>query len=79
MGKIMKTSALVVGILLVVVGSIGIGFYVAGVIEILVERPADRSWLFWGLGFFAFGLIFAGAGVGLILVSRNSSRAERES
>lgn len=46
--------------------------YIAGLIDIIVSQPADRSWIFWGLGLAAIGLALLGAGVGLLIVWRKT-------
>lgn len=53
-------------------GLFGIIAYIAGVIDIIVSQPADRSWLFWGLGLAAIGLTLVGAGIGLLLLWRKT-------
>jgi hypothetical protein len=47
-----------------------VGAYVVGVVEILVDQPADRSWLFWGLGIASIGGVLLVSGVALIFVWR---------
>lgn len=73
----LRTSALVVGITLTVLGLVLVGFYLVGVVEIVIEQPADRSWLFWGLGIAGFGATVLAGGVGLIALWRHLSKAER--
>jgi len=53
-------------------GLFGIIAYIAGVVDIIVSQPADRSWLFWGLGLAAIGLTLVGAGIGLLLLWRKT-------
>jgi hypothetical protein len=67
----MRYVLLIVGIGLSAFGLFGIGVYVAGVIEILVDQPADRSWLFWGLGVAGIGASLLAGGVALIVISRS--------
>lgn len=76
MGMLRK-SALAVGVLLIIAGLGGVGIYAAGLIDIIIEQPADRSWLFWGAGFLFFGILALGSGVALLVVWRNLSRQER--
>lgn len=73
----LRKSALVLGIALVVIGLAGVSMYMAGVVDIIIEQPADRSWLFWGFAFVAFGIISLGSGVGLLIVWRNLGRQEK--
>jgi hypothetical protein len=42
------------------------------VIDIVVDEPADRSWIFWGLGLASIGLALLAAGIGLLLVWRKT-------
>lgn len=72
----LRKSALIVGIVLILVGIGGVGAYAAGVIDIVVNDPADRSWLFWGFGFLGFGLVSLGTGVGLLFLWRSLGRQE---
>ena len=53
------------------VGLFLVGAYLWGVVEIIVEDPADKSWLFWGLGLALFGVMFVGGGIGLALFGRS--------
>ena len=73
----LRKSALAIGVLLILAGLGGVGIYAAGVVDIIVEQPADRSWLFWGAGFLFFGILALGSGVALLVVWRNLSRQER--
>lgn len=74
-----RWSALIGGTVLIVFGSVLIGIYLFGVFEVITEDPPDKSWLFWGLGLFLFGIIGLGAGIGLALLGRSlrSSSSER--
>lgn len=76
MGMLRK-SALAVGVLLIIAGSGGVGIYAAGLIDIIIEQPADRSWLFWGAGFLFFGILALGSGITLLFAWRNLGRQER--
>lgn len=71
----LRATALVLGLALVGFGLLGIGFYGYGVIEILITRPADRSWLFWGLPLGLGGAISLFTGVGLLFLWRHLRRA----
>lgn len=79
MPRTVRTIALIGGVILVFAGLFGIGIYAAGVIEIVVEQPPDRSWLFWGLIFLLGGLTCLGGGIGLIYAWRAMGRAESTS
>lgn len=72
----LRKSALTVGIILVLIGLAGVGMYLAGVLDIVVNEPADRSWLFWGFGFLGFGIVALGSGIGLLILRRNLRRQE---
>lgn len=72
----LRRAALVVGIVLILVGIGGVGVYVAGVVDIIVNDPADRSWLFWGFGLLGFGIVALGSGIVLLVVWRNLVRRE---
>lgn len=68
----LSTLALILGVVLVVPGLFLLGAYVVGVVEVLIERPADQSWLFWGLGIALIGVILLVGGVALIFVWRKT-------
>ena len=70
--RFVRVLALIGGLALTTIGLFGIIAYVAGVIDIIVSQPADRSWLFWGLGLAALGLYLLGAGIGLLLLWRKT-------
>ncbi len=72
----LRKTALVLGVLLTVAGLAAIGMYVAGVVEIIVDRPPDASWLFWGLGIAGIGATLLAGGVGLLLLFRYLRRTE---
>lgn len=73
----LRTIALVVGITLTVLGLVLVGFYLVGVAEIIIEQPADRSWLFWGLGLAGFGATISMGGLALIALWLHLRKAER--
>jgi hypothetical protein len=73
----LRKSALIVGIVLILIGVGGVGAYAAGVVDIVVNDLADRSWLFWGFGFLGFGLVSLGTGVGLLILWRGLGRREQ--
>lgn len=75
-GRVLPFLALVLGVLLTIVGLFGVGLYVAGVIDILIDQPADRSWLFWGLGIAFTGFAAIVGGIILLVVWRKT-RAPR--
>lgn len=64
--------ALLAGIVLTVCGLFFLGAYVAGVIDILIAQPADRSWLFWGLGVGFIGITLLVGGIALLVVWRKT-------
>lgn len=70
-------AALIVGVVLTISGLILFGIYVAGVIDILIDQPADRSWLFWGLGFAFIGIILLVGGIALVVVWRKTRSTRR--
>lgn len=71
--------ALVLGIVLSLTGLVGIGLYVVGVIDIIVRRPPDQSWLFWGLPLAIIGATFLLGGVGLLILWRYLRNTESQS
>lgn len=73
--RALSTLALVLGILLTASGLFFLGSYLAGVVEILLEQPADRSWLFWGLGIAFIGITLLVGGVALVVVWRKTRPA----
>lgn len=75
--RFLPIAALTLGILLIAPGLFFLGAYVVGVAEILVDRPADRSWLFWGLGVAFVGIALLVCGIALIVVWRKT-RSRRE-
>jgi len=70
--RFLPPVAFVLGIVFTGAGFVLLGIYVAGVIEILIDRPADRSWLFWGLGVAFMGIIQVVGGVALVVVWRRT-------
>ena len=75
--RVLGVAGYALGGVLIAMGVFAVGAYVVGVVDILVEKPADRSWLFWGAGLAMFGLIVAGIGVGLVVAIRLSNRKTR--
>jgi hypothetical protein len=75
--RVIMVAVSAVGVVLVAFGLFLVGAYAVGIIEIFVEKPADRSWLFWGAGLAVFGVMLASAGVGLILAARSWRRRSR--
>lgn len=73
----LSKSALIGGIVLSLIGTAGIITYLVGVIDIVFNQPADRSWLFWGFAFFAFGVIALGGGIALLVVWYKQRRDEK--
>ena len=72
----LRTAALVIGLLLTLSGLAGVGIYVAGLIDIVATRPPDRSWIFWGLGFAGLGGTSLIAGIALLVVWRQLSKTK---
>lgn len=67
----LERLALILGVVLTALGLAGVGVYVAGVLQIIVEQPADQSWIFWGLGIASVGATSLIGGVGLLLLWRH--------
>lgn len=70
----LRAAALVLGLVLVGFGLMGIGFYGYGVVEIIITRPPDRSWLFWGLPLGIGGATALVTGIGLLFLWRYLKR-----
>ncbi len=66
----MRVLALVLGIVLSLIGLVGIGLYAVGVIDIMINRPPDQSWLFWGLALAIIGATALLGGLGLLVLWR---------
>ncbi len=64
----LSTIALVLGAILTASGLFSLGLYLAGVVDVVIDQPADRSWLFWGLGVAFIGGTLLVGGVALIVV-----------
>lgn len=61
--------AAVIGIPLIAMGGYFLGVYLFGVVDIMINKPPDRSWLFWGIPVAFVGLIMLAAGVGLAMTA----------
>ncbi|MGB7859668.1 MAG: hypothetical protein WBM90_04160 [Acidimicrobiia bacterium] len=72
-----RWSSLIGGTVLIVFGSVLIGIYLFGVFEVITEDPPDKSWLFWGLGLFLFGMFGLGTGIGLAVLGRSLRSSSR--
>jgi uncharacterized membrane protein len=72
MRTVLRLITLGGGVVLVAGGLFGVIAYIAGVIDIFISQPADRSWLFWGLGLAVIGTAMIGAGVGLLVFWRQT-------
>ena len=70
--RLLPVAALTLGILLIAPGLFFLGSYVAGVVDIVIDQPADRSWLFWGLGVAFIGITLLVSGIALIVVWRTT-------
>lgn len=79
MRQALRSAALVIGLGLTVLGLFAVGTYVAGVIDIFVERPADRSWLFWGLAVAGLGVVALGSGITLLIIWRQTRNGSKGS
>ena len=73
----LSTIALALGAILTASGLFFLGLYLAGVVDVVIDQPADRSWLFWGLGFAFIGVTLLVGGVAMIVVWRKT-RSDRE-
>lgn len=65
-----RVAALTLGIVLTLAGLVGIGLYAIGVVDIMVNRPPDQSWLFWGLPLAIIGATALLGGIGLLILWR---------
>lgn len=72
----LRLFALFLGIGLVLFGLVGIAFYVVGVVDIVINRPPDQSWLFWGIPLATIGTTALLTGVGLLILWRHLRRTE---
>lgn len=72
--SLLRAFTLLSGAALSIVGLFLFGSYVVGVIRIVIEQPADRSWLFWGLALAGIGVMFTVGGVALLVVWRSLGR-----
>ena len=72
----LRLFALVLGIGLALFGLAGIAFYVVGVVDIVINRPPDQSWLFWGIPLATIGATALLTGVGLLILWRHLGRNE---
>lgn len=75
----LQRVALILGIVLTVLGLVGVGAYLVGVVDIMIAKPADRSWLFWGLGIAGPGATLLIGGVGLLMLWRHLKKTEGNS
>ena len=72
----LRMVALWLGIALSVVGLLGIGAYVWGMVEIMVNQPPDQSWLFWALPLATVGATLLLGGVGLLILWRHLGKTD---
>ncbi len=75
----LRIVAFVLGLFLTLAGVMGIGVYAAGVIDIIINRPPDRSWLFWGIPIATIGTTALLGGVGLLILWRHLGKTESQS
>jgi hypothetical protein len=73
---LIRVVALVAGLGLTLAGLLGVGAYVVGAVDIVLERPPDRSWLFWGLGLAGVGASMLVAGVALLVLWRHLGKKD---
>lgn len=74
--RLLRALAVSSGIPLTLAGLFLIGAYIAGVVDIMINRPADRSWIFWGLGVAFIGVTLLVSGAVLLVVWWNSRLRE---
>ena len=72
----LRNIALWLGISMTAIGLLGIGAYLLGVADIVINRPADRSWLFWGLSLASIGATVLLGGVGLLILWRHLEKPD---
>lgn len=72
----LRKTALGLGIGLSTIGSAGIAIYVAGAVDVLVNQPPDRSWLFWGLAVAGPAVGSLAGGVALLVLWWNLRRKD---
>lgn len=72
----LRMAALALGVVLIAVGLVGVGLYGYGVIDIVINKPGDRSWLFWGLPLGIGGAVSLITGIGLLFLWRYLRRVE---
>lgn len=72
----LRLFALVLGVGLAILGLVGIAFYVVGVVDIVINRPPDQSWLFWGIPLATIGATALLTGVGLLILWRHLGETE---
>lgn len=65
---LLRAFTLLSGAALSIVGSFLLGSYVVGAVRIVIEQPADRSWLFWGLALAGIGIMSTAGGVALLVI-----------
>lgn len=75
----MRILALLFGLFLTVTGILMIGAYLVGVVDIFIDQPPDRSWLFWGIPIATIGATALLGGVGLLILWRHLGKPEKES
>lgn len=73
----LRRSALTAGVVLSLIGATSIAVYMIGVVDIVIHDHPDRSWLFWGLGIFGFGVMALGSGIVLLVVGAKQRQADR--
>lgn len=72
----LRSLALGLGLFLSALGLVGIGAYLRGVIDIMINEPADQSWLFWGLPLATIGATLLIGGVGLLILWRHLRKTD---
>lgn len=75
----LRIIALLLGLFLSVTGILMIGAYLVGVVDIFIDQPPDRSWLFWGIPIATIGATALLGGVGLLILWRHIGKTEKRS
>lgn len=70
--------ALGLGLILSALGLAGIGAYLWGVVDIMIDQPADQSWLFWGSPLAMIGATLLIGGIGLLILWRHLHRTDTD-
>lgn len=74
----LRTVALWLGLVLGIIGLLGIGAYLWGVVDIMINQPPDQSWLFWASPLAMIGTTLLIGGIGLLILWRHLKRRTPE-